>query len=394
MRILFTAVPYWGHVTPMLPLAHALAAAGAEVVWATGDPAVGRLRDQGFVVHRAGAPEAARLSPTLLARDPQLAALPARERPEQMFGQIFGRHRAGPLLADLMPILAEVRPGLIVRDIAEFAAPIAAARHGLPCISHSFGALLPPRRVAAAGADVAPLWAECGLEPRPFGGSYDELYLDVYPPSLQDERRPHVPRTQGLRSVPLPAGPPAPHPFPQARDRPLVYVTLGTVFNESAPLRRIVAGLRDIDVSLIVTVGPDGDPAMLGPQPAHVRIARFIAQDDLLPHCAAVVSHAGSGTFLGAAAHGRAQVCVPQGADQFLNADAAARSGIGLSVSDDAAAVRAAVQRVLAEPAFGAAARRLQAEIAAMPAPDRVAELLLDRYGSRGARTRSCRPAG
>jgi UDP:flavonoid glycosyltransferase YjiC (YdhE family) len=385
MRVLFTAVPYWGHVTPMLPLARAFADAGAEVVWATGEPAAGRLRAAGFTAVVAGVPEAAAVSPLLLATDPELAALPARERPDLMFGRIFGRHRSAPMIADLLPIVRSMEPDLVVRDMAEFASPIAAAAAGVPCLTHSLGALLPVRRIAAAGADVAPLWKAQGLRPRPYGGSYDELYLDIYPPSLQDQSRPHVPHSVRLRSVPPSAAGCAPHPRPESRDRTLVYVTFGTIFNDSEPLRRVVEGVRDLDVSVVVTVGPDGDPGVLGPQPENVVVRRFIPQDDLLPHCAAVVSHGGSGTFLGAAAYGLPQVCVPQGADQFLNADACARGGIGLSVPADPGQVRQALERVLTDPGYGIAAWRLKAELDAMPTAAEVAALLIDRYGQRPA---------
>jgi UDP:flavonoid glycosyltransferase YjiC (YdhE family) len=107
---------------------------------------------------------------------------------------------------------------------------------------------------------------------------------------------------------------------------------------------------------------------VLASQPPNVHVQRFVPQEDLLPHCAAVVSHAGSGTFLGAAAHGLPQVCVPQGADQFLNAEACARAGAGLSIDDpEPASVRDALHRVLRQPAFATSARVIQAELAAMP---------------------------
>jgi UDP:flavonoid glycosyltransferase YjiC (YdhE family) len=364
----------------MLPLARALTDAGAQVVWATGEPAAQRLRDEGFTVYTAGPSEGAKASPLVLARAPEIAALPARERPNQLFGKVFGYQRTAPMLADLLPVVDAAPPDLIVRDMAEFASPIAAAAHRIPCITHSLGALLPAGRIAAAGADVAPLWEAQGLEPRPFGGSYDDLYLDIYPPSLQDQCRPQVPRSTGLRSVPLPIEAPAHNPFPHPAGRPLVYVTFGTVFNDSEPLRRVVEGVRDLDVSVVVTVGPGGDPEVLGAQPGNVRVARFVPQDDLLPHCAAVVSHAGSGTFLGAVAHGLPQVCVPQGADQFLNADAAVCGGIGSSVAADPAEVRRALKQALTDSRPRFAARRVQSELAAMPSAEEVAAMLLERY--------------
>ena len=66
-------------------------------------------------------------------------------------------------------------------------------------------------------------------------------------------------------------------------------------------------------------------------------------------------------------------------ADQFRNAAAVEASGAGLRlVGEDATpdAIAAAVGRLLAEASYAAAARRLAAEIAAMPSPDDVAARL------------------
>ena len=84
--------------------------------------------------------------------------------------------------------------------------------------------------------------------------------------------------------------------------------------------QRVLAGLRDLPIDLIVTVGRDLDPVDLGTQPANVHVERFMPQAALLPHCDLVVSHAGSGSVLGALAHGLPMVLLPIGADQPLNA--------------------------------------------------------------------------
>lgn len=150
-----------------------------------------------------------------------------------------------------------------------------------------------------------------------------------------------------------------------------VYVTLGTVVNKlPGVFEAVLEGLAGIEVNAIVTVGPDVDPERLGPQPAHVLVARYIPQALVLPRCRAIVAHAGAGTMLGALAHGVPQVLLPHGAEQHLNAEACRRAGAALVIAPErvgAEAVRAALERVLGEPSFADAARRLRGEIAAMP---------------------------
>ena len=116
---------------------------------------------------------------------------------------------------------------------------------------------------------------------------------------------------------------------------------MGTVFNSPEPLRVVLAALADLDVRGLVTVGPKADPSMVGSQPAHVRVERYVPQHRVLEHCEMVVSHAGSGTVLATLTLGLPQLCLPQGADQFLNAAAVASAGAGISLMPGEAAADA-----------------------------------------------------
>src|SRR5215510_4020265 len=162
-------------------------------------------------------------------------------------------------------------------------------------------------------------------------------------------------------------------------DAPLVYVTMGTVFNDPAPLVAVVAAVSELDVRVLVTVGPRADPAALGSLPANARVERYVAQGRVLQHCSVVVSHAGSGTVLSTLTLGLPQLCLPQGADQFLNADAVAVAGAGISLTPDETdpdAFRDAVARLLDDRSFRDAAGRVSASIVSMPSPDEVAAVL------------------
>ena len=99
----------------------------------------------------------------------------------------------------------------------------------------------------------------------------------------------------------------------------------------------------------------------------------------MLSRCSAVVSHAGSGTFLGALARGLPQLCLPQAADQFRNAEGGIRAGAALVLGPaetTSASVRTAVERLLSDRGLRAGAERVAAEIAGMPGPDEVVRLL------------------
>ena len=381
MRVLITTPSGLGHVLPMVPLARAVQARSHEVLWATAADTCSWVKDAGIPTVTAGMVLEERM-PEFWRRNPEARALPPEQIPDVMFPKMFGGVAAPVMLTDLRPIVRDWEPDLVVHDAAELAGPIVAALAGAPSVVKSFGLLTPRERMGAAGDEVAPLWRSVGLDPRPFGGCYEHLYLDVYPPGLQPAVAQHVGHRQLLRPVaydvaedsaadvelPDPAG-----------DRPLVYLTMGTVFNDSPALRQAVDAVAALDVRLLVTVGPGGDPAALGDQPPHVRIERYVPQTLVLGRCDVVASHAGSGTVLAALSLGIPQLCLPQGADQFGNAAAIAGAGAGLALLPAEAAgtvIADAVARLLVQPSFRDAATRVRETIESMPGPEDVAAVL------------------
>jgi MGT family glycosyltransferase len=160
-------------------------------------------------------------------------------------------------------------------------------------------------------------------------------------------------------------------------DRPLVYATLGTIFNRATRVfRAILDGLRDAPVELVLTVGRNVDPRELGEQPPHVHIERYVPQSLILPYCSAVITHAGFNTTMASLSHGLPVCCLPLGGDQGVNAVRCTQLGVGLSCAPDPACIRSAVQRLLVEDDFRARAAVLRAEIEAMPGPDAASDLI------------------
>ena len=364
MRVLCTCVPGYGHFHPMVPLARALQAAGHEVVFATAERFCARVGAAGFEAIPAGLNPGPMVQRALAS----FAGTPGED--EWRFGaHMFAGVAAPAKLPELLAVVDRWRPDLVVHDVTDFAGPPAAAHASVPSVAHSLGPMFPVefhRRAAELSAHTP-----------------SALYVDICPPSLQADCAAGVAAvTQSLRPVPFDAvaGEALPAWVGALAARPTVYVTLGTIDNEApGVIEAAVEGLRDEPMNVVVTVGPNRDPAALGPQPANVHVERYVPQSLLLPHCDAVVAHGGSGTTLAALAHGLPLLLLPQGANQFWNAERCAGLGVGLRLPPgtvDAGAVRDAVATLLDRPAFRDRARELAAEIAAMPAPGDVAPRL------------------
>ncbi len=165
-------------------------------------------------------------------------------------------------------------------------------------------------------------------------------------------------------------------------DQPVIYVTEGTLnMRDAVLLRAAICGLADLPLRVIVTTGRHRDPSDLGltAMASNTRVERFVPHSVLFPRLSAVVTTGGSGTVRAALAAGLPLVVVPTGWDQFDNAQRVVESGAGVRLSArrcTPALLRAAVQRVLAEPSFRANARRLGASSAYYGGPARAAELL------------------
>jgi UDP:flavonoid glycosyltransferase YjiC (YdhE family) len=258
------------------------------------------------------------------------------------------------------------RPGLIVSEQSESAGPIVASARGIRAVVHGWGPMPPRQLVEIVVPAIQALAREYSDASVPDPGAFP--YVDICPPGLQLSPDLFWQDIRPLRHED-PPGDDLPPGLPAAG---IVYDTLGTVVNTTEGLfETVLAGLAGIDAPVVVTVGLDVDPARLGDQPDNVRVEQFIPQGPLLRRCRAVVSHAGAGTTLGTLAAGLPMVLLPHGAEQFLNAAACAAAGAAEVVAPDqlsAGAVRAAFDRL--GESHRDAARRLQAEIAAMPTAD------------------------
>ncbi len=373
VRVLFSSTWGHGHVFPMVPLARALVDAGHQVLWATNEPAVRLVVSAGLPAVATGL-DAAGVVGIEARLAAEVADVPPSERAAHAFPSMFGAWATPAMVADLLPVARDFAPDLMVHEQGELGSALVAAVLGVPSVTHAFGGAVPAGFVAAAGERLADLWAAHERPLPPYAGSYLTAYVDICPPSVQTQSLDHVPVRLPLRPVAHATTPTEVLREPPG-DAPLVYVTLGTVRAHTAALADAVAGLADLDVRVVVAVGPAGDPAALGAQPPNVTVAGWVDQAALLPRCSVVVSHTGSGTFLGALASGVPQLSLPQAADQFRNATALARGGLGLVLvpgEATAANVADAVRQLIADDRYRAAAAGVAAEIAAMPAPEQV----------------------
>jgi UDP:flavonoid glycosyltransferase YjiC (YdhE family) len=306
------------------------------------------------------------------------------EREALLLREGFAGFRARRKASDLLPHCARWQPDLIVREEMDFGSAVVAEQLGLPhavVLLIAAGSLV---RHELVSEPLNHLRVGHGLAPDPDLAMLSRyLVVSPFPPRYRDPAFPLPPTACSLRPLLFDRSGDEDLPSWVVRlpDTPTVYFSLGTAFNTTqrdvfAP---VIAGLRDLPITVIVTVGRDLNPADIGPQPANVHVERYIPLSLLAPHCDLVVTSGGSGTVMAALAAGVPLVVIPLGADQPLNAEPCAALGVAQAIDAAAltsAAVRQAASTVLGDPIFRRNARRLQAEIAALPGPDHAVDLL------------------
>jgi UDP:flavonoid glycosyltransferase YjiC (YdhE family) len=371
VRVLVSFVGGRGHLEPLLPIARALEAAGHSLL-VTGQPSMGQaVLDAGFPFLTTGDDlgDTGKRFP-LLAYD--------TDREDNSLRRGFAGRTARRRAADVFALCRYWVPDVLLCDEIDFGAMVAAERFGIRHVTvlvTAAGSFVRPEVVAPA---LDELRREFGLPPDPgLAMPVRDLVVAPFPPGFRDPAHPLPPGAVSIRPPGACPGSAVPS-WPIARPgAPIVYATLGTIFDtESGDLfSRLAAGLGALPVNVLLTVGRHVHPSEIGPQPPHVHVASFVPQAGVLPHCAAVVSHGGSGTVIGALAHGVPVVVLPLGADQDRNAGRVADLGAGLVLDPMTATpeeIGGATLRVLREPAFAGTARTLADEAAGLPAVEAI----------------------
>jgi UDP:flavonoid glycosyltransferase YjiC (YdhE family) len=372
VRIMATSCPNHGHFYPMVPLLWALRGAGHDVLVAM---------------------------PGKFADVAAAAGLPATSLGDDIYIGDLGRHRDNPatqgastddliehvleyyvplthrVVARTVEIAESWRPDLIVHPSWEYAAPIAAARLGVPALYHSWG-LTPPQELDRPIADaLTPLHRRWDL-PDGVPGSWQ--WIDVCPPSLAS----HASSTDALPMTYMPYNGSGVVP-PWLLERSAgarICVTLGNIpimGQHTNVLASVLAALRQVDAEIVIAASDNLEH--LGELPKLSKLVRGLPLSQLLPSCDVVVHHGGSGSAMTAIVNGLPQLVLPQMCVQYQHAERIAEVGAGLRLHPLEATVDsilAAITSLLTDPAPRAAAKRLQAETTARPRPAQIANLL------------------
>jgi MGT family glycosyltransferase len=345
LHILLGAFGDPGHAFPMIALGRALRERGHEVTLQTWERWRAAVEGEGLGF--AAAPEYSAF-PVPVERD--------GHPPEALdfYEAIVYATR------DTLPQIRDLRPDVVVHDILTLAPSLCAELLGIPratLIPHlfpesapgfpiySFGALLPRTSLGHAFWNRAHLPVRRGLESgrkalnrtraavglpeleRVHGGTSDQLALVATYPQLEYPRAwPEHAHAIGpliweppAQEVPIPLG-----------EEPLVLVAPSTSQDpDHSLLHACLKGLAGAPVRVLATYNRRLPSRPLR-VPGNARVVDWLSYARTLPHCDAIVCHAGHGTLVRALSLGVPVVACPVAGDMNENAARLAWAGAGV----------------------------------------------------------------
>jgi UDP:flavonoid glycosyltransferase YjiC (YdhE family) len=162
--------------------------------------------------------------------------------------------------------------------------------------------------------------------------------------------------------------------------RPLVLLSFSTTVMQGqvALVQRVCDAIGSAEADGILTLGPAVRAGAIR-LPGNVEAVPCADHDQLLPRCAAVVTHGGLGTTLRALAHATPLLLLPLGRDQQFNARRVAELGAGIHLPAEAspAEIASALRELLTQPRYTERAESAAEAIAADRADERATQALL-----------------
>ena len=411
-RFLLAAMPFTGHVSPMIALAEALVARGHDVRFYTGSAFAGAVRASGATL------------------------VPWREAPdfdENDLAATFPRLRNRRGVRQLLRNIEDLFIGTASGQVRDLRVEWSRQPWDVLVVEDSVGGAAVSESTSAPWATVAilPLSLPSGHLPPSgmgltpgsgrMGAMRDAALRRARSLLLRRLRRPHDAARAEVGLAPSPVtfdvatfsphlilatgGPlmdydrPDPPPqlhyvgvlarggagraerpgwWPDLEGRAVVHVTQGTYNTDPADLiRPTLDAIADRDVLVVVATGTAGLDQLPFAVPSNARVAGFLPYTELLPRVHAMVTNGGWGGTLSALSYGIPLIVGGGDLDKPEIAARVAWTGAGVNLrtaTPTAAAVRAAYDRVEHEPAIRDAAARVGEQLRSLGGAAHAAE--------------------
>ncbi|MBP3510313.1 macrolide family glycosyltransferase [Oscillibacter sp.] len=354
-RIAFFCIPAWGHTNPTVEVVRTLVRQGHQVLYYSFVPFREKLEEAGAEVV---------LCDSFLPPPPKDL--------DKKVGKDFSvlvEMAADTTLAleeKVCRELAEFQTEVIVSDSVCFWGKLFAWKLGIPyvCSTTTFAfnlhtaRLMKPKagemlRTILGGARVERKLTLLRQHGYPVENLTDLIQNDNDTDTIVYTSKAFQPMAETFSERYAFVGPSLPEiPKREEKERPLVYVSMGTVVRGKPGFyRRCVEALSSLDVDVVMSVGTEENVNALGPLPENVQAASRVDQLAVLAQADAFLTHCGMNSASEAIWCGVPTVLYPQQSEEGAVADRMEELGLGLRLKNESH-IREAISAVLTEPSY------------------------------------------
>jgi MGT family glycosyltransferase len=364
-KILFFNIPYYGHTNPTLPLVAELVRRGEQVIYYSAETFQPAIEQAG----------AAFRSIAIFFNE----QTPVDENLVRFAYTLI--QATQEIIADILPDVLADKPDYIIYDSLCIWGKCIAQILKVPAIA-SVTTLVPPSSfLHLEMLAILPLMIRTTLEgraeltkfraitdqlqktyhiPRPpladaynnraeLNIVYSTKQLQLYPNEFNESYK-FVGPFIGIHSEA------PPFPFDEAGNEPVIYISLGTVFNNKVHFYRLcLEAFADLKYRVILSVGSKVDTASLGAIPNNFIVKPFVPQLQVLQRAALFITHGGMNSVSEGLYEGVPLLMIPQAADQTFIAQRVQQLGAGKWLRNTqvtAQSLRKAAEEILAHHTF------------------------------------------
>lgn len=333
-KVLITTTAGQGHLLPLIPLANELKKQGNIVKVVA--PISFAKHIKKYKLDFLAYDDTDKSDPMLKGLYDEFTSLNPEVFNSKVGEIVFGYANTKYAIPKLKQIVESFNPDLIISESTELAGAILAFKFNIPFARVATGlSVLDLNFLPYIFKGLKTNVVNEGIDQSLFEDWYLKSdYLTYFPAVFEKDQYsspPHA-RVMRLRHQYLRDG----KPERMVTERPLVYVTLGTIAVETGYYPRLVTeiinGLKDQNVDVVITLGEDADRNLLPSVPKNFTIEQWVDQEVILKEASLVICHAGSGTVLGSMAFGLPIIAIPLFADQLDNAEQIQLLNIGISL--------------------------------------------------------------
>lgn len=367
--ILFFSLPAHGHVNPTLPLVRELTSRGHRVLYYD----VEAFREK---IEAAGA----QLVPIDAFMPPAPADLDRRAGKD--FASLIEMAADTTLLLEdkVSQDVAAYRPACVVGDSVCLWGKLLARRHGLPFVcsttslafnEHTAGLMKQhPAEILRMLLGMPRIARKLRLLRAHGHDAPDMVSLignDRETPTIVYTSRLFQPMAETFGSRYAFVGPLVMRRYPRrVHDRPLAYVSLGTVLSNAPDFyRSVLRALSGMACDAILSIGDGVDPASLGPLPDGVRVFPRVNQLEVLAGADVFLTHCGMNSVSESLLCGVPLVLFPQHGEENAVAIRCEQLGAGLRLKRPSVrCIRDALETVLRDDRYTKSAQRIAEDFA------------------------------